>query len=126
MADVSGAVDLGAPKGEEEQEKPSEEGTNQGPKQVLFSFAVIMTMEGNPEVIKFQHPSIDPLLEPTDDLLFMAVKTIAKDLQAAETATAAAHMTAGILQQQAQAMMEQQQNAQIAAQLQAHPMAMKR
>lgn len=125
MPDSSGAVDLGqvTPPTEEPQEEERQSTDGEERKQpVLLTFGVIVGLDGNPSVVAFEHPSVQAVLQPTNDLLFMAASTLVKDLQAGETAHSAAEMTVGLMQQQARAMQEQFAQAQVAEQLRASGM----
>lgn len=133
MPDSSGSVDLGALSAEEQdavdqttpEPTPDSEEAAEA-KEILFSFGVVVDTSGNPTVVQFDPPGFQSLVNPTEDLLFGALNVVLKDLQAAETAQAAAQMTVGYLQQQAAQMQQQMQEQQIAAQLAKHPMGMKR
>lgn len=127
MADNSGAIDLGSLSEEQQEEldriteergdpnDPQHEGSQK--RHALTAFLVIVEENGNPEVMAFEDPELVIQVKPTNDLIFGAVSTIAKDMQAQETAQASALATAQVMMQQAKAMAEQQQSAALAARL---------
>jgi hypothetical protein len=87
------------------------------PKKVLTAFLVIVGLDGNPEPMAFNDPSLEVIAPPTPDLIYGAAHTLIKDLTAQETAQGAAHATAQLMMQQARAMAEQQQAQAIAQQV---------
>lgn len=124
MPNNNGAVDLSSLSAEEQAavEQMAEQHGEQpeepkGPHRVLTAFMIIVGLDGNPQVMGFEDPNFELVSQPTGDLVYGAVQTVAKDLAADETARAAAQHTAQLMAAQAQAMMEQQQHAQVAASL---------
>ncbi len=115
MPDSSGAVNLGEKRQEEDKtEEQAQPGT---PTRFQTAFGILVGVDGDPQIVSYSHEDIVLNTEPTPDMVFGACATVIKDLQAAETAEAAAKMTAGFLAQQAQAAMQQQQAAQMRASL---------
>lgn len=114
MPDRSGAVDLGSLTPEEQaQVEALAEKSDTEPEKPTFltAFAIVVDTNGNPDIVRYETDDFVIANEPTPDLVFGALSTVLKDLQAQETAQAAAQMTAQIMAQQARAMMEQQQAA---------------
>jgi hypothetical protein len=133
VADSSGAVDLGnlSPEEKEAVEQMAEEhpevaeGSYPGDKnpqdnkrKVLTAFSVVVGYDGNPDVVAYTGDDLLLQSDPTADLIYATCATIQKDMHAFDTAQAAAQMTASFMAQQARAMQEQMQQAQIAATLQ--------
>lgn len=121
MPDSSGAVDLNSisPEEKEQVERLAEERGGEQPspeedhrQKVLTAFLVVVGYDGNPQVLRINDPNLLVQSEPTPDLVYGAASTILKDLEAQETAQAAAAMTVQAMMEQSRAMMEQQMAAQ--------------
>lgn len=117
MPNNSGSVDLSGLRQQAEAGAGTEEQTQEPgqPTTVLTAFAVIVGFDGDPQVVSYEHDDVDVQNRPTPDMVFAACSTILKDIQSQETAQAAAQLTASIMVQQARAMAEQQQAAQMRA-----------
>jgi hypothetical protein len=89
---------------------PTEE---EAPEKILTAFLVLVDMNFNPQVMAVQDPRFEVSTPPTPDLVYATAAVIMKDKAAQESAMA----TAEIMQAQAQAMMQQQQEAMIRSRL---------
>jgi hypothetical protein len=125
VPDNSGAVDLGSLSPEEqakveemaEQSYPGDQDPGDNKPKVLTAFAVVVGYDGNPQVISYEHDDFLVQSQPTGDLIYGACATILKDMNVQETGMYAAQATQQLMMQQARAMAEQQQAAQIAQNL---------
>jgi type III secretory pathway lipoprotein EscJ len=110
----SGAVDLGSLTPEEQAQVDAlAERSDTEPEKptVITAFAIVVSEDGNPSIVSYEHDDFVVLNPATPDLVYGAISTVLKDLAAQETAQAAAQMTAQLMAAQARAMMEQQQAA---------------
>lgn len=115
MPDASGSVDLSSLSKDEAEaverlaserggtEPPAAESNE--PRRALTAFVVIVDLNGNPEPMAFNDPSLNLLTSATPDLIYGAVQTIAKDIAAMESAQA----TAEVMEQKALQMQQQMQ-----------------
>jgi hypothetical protein len=124
VPDNSGAVDLGAMTPDEQEavnrlaaERGGEEPDKDERPKVLTAFAVVVGYDGNPTVTSYEHDDFLVQNNPTTDLVYGACQTVIKDIQSQETAQASAAFTVQAMQQQARAIAEAQQQAQIARSL---------
>jgi hypothetical protein len=124
LADSSGAVDLGVkPEAAQEEElavgpgnpeEASDPGPQPGPapkEKVDTAFTVVVTLDGNVQVILYEGEDFLVDRNPTPDLVYGACAVVQKDMQAQETAQA----TVQFQMAQARAIAQQQQEAAIRA-----------
>lgn len=119
MPDSSGSVDLGSlPKEEQEKvEQMADQDPNQEKQRVLTAFSVVVSLDGNPQVVSLESEDFEMTVPPTADLIYGAAHTIIKDISGQEYAHATAMTTVQTMMAQTRMMAEQQQAQQVAAQL---------
>lgn len=107
MPDNNGAVDLGTPKAEEQQQEPTTQNA-------LYAFAVIADMEGNVGVYNYESEDIEPLItDLNNDLVYGACANVLKDIVAKTSGEA----TLSMQMMQARAMSEQMEQQRVAEML---------
>lgn len=120
MANASGAVDLGAPRKQEDFDDLTADQQEELRKMaqeshaaidVLTAFTVFILPNGNTQIAQYKGDDFILATEPNNDLISGAVAVIAKDMLATETAQATIHLQMQQMQAIAQQQAAQQQLA---------------